>query len=178
MSTLAPFLGYESQDNPLTAIAHPRELHPAFQPFIDWTLGNVRKPFEQEISMVRRLLRDVDRIAGVLILGWRGGYDSSNPKDPWNEELVPSMMDIIDKRSVPIMMAVHREQFAQRHLSSSELLRRMKSLDCCFVYSRVQQFVTALFHDCCRHFPFPKLTRTHEIWANNWFLPMKERFHA
>jgi hypothetical protein len=177
--TLAPFLGFEAQAYPLTRIPHPKQLKRTFTPFIDWTFNNKRDLFRREIEAAKRILSDVRSIAAILIVGWRGYYNSAKTDDPRNEELAPDLLRLVGGRHLPpIFMAVHQRQFRLASLRTSALMRRIIAQGNCFEYSNVDHFVTELLFKACRNFPFPSLTKQHEIWANHWFLDTKEPTYA
>jgi len=178
LNGLAPFLGYESSCHPATAIGAPSHLEPTFVPFIDWTFDNIRDLFDREISAVKAIIQNTNEVAAVLLVGFRGYYNNLDSSDPWNEELVPVLDDLQSKGNIPLLMAVHNNQYSQRSDPESWFMRRLISAGSCEHFDAPEQFVEALFRDNSQRFPFGYAKGTHSIWRSHYFLTMSEGRHV
>jgi hypothetical protein len=177
--TLAPFMGYEERQYPKTQFALPSSLNPQYEPFIDWTYGSKRACFEREIRAASHVLKDKQSVAAIVIIGFRGYFDEKNPRNPWNEELVPVINKLIDDGNIPIFMALHRQQYNEINEPTSKLPKRLDSSGCCYVYDDVGAFITELVNrPNCKHFPFATCFNEYGIWMNHWFMVEGERVHA
>src|SRR5206468_3740374 len=70
----------------------------------------------------RRVLLNRTAIKAIILVGFRGYYNAADPNDPWNEELVPTLNDLINSGFNEIFMAVHEKQAAKRNEPTSGLM--------------------------------------------------------
>lgn len=169
-----PFLGYESEIYYRTNFKRGR-LDSTFIPYIDWSFGNNRSLFQREISGARAALFNPRSLAAVVMVGFRGFYDSTI--HPWNEELVENINHLLNSGYEKIYMAVHENQYAAIKEPSSMLMQRLDSLNHCWTYRSVQHFFYSFFSTFSKYFPISFVEDEYRHWKLYWFLVGKEKAH-
>jgi hypothetical protein len=178
LDTTSPFLGYEALEFPGTNFPDHNRLDATFEPFIDWTYGNDRTLFTREIAEAKKVLRNTRSTAAIVLIGFRGYHNPSNPHDPWNEELVPVLQDLIKSGFDKIFMAVHQNQAAKLGDSTSQFMTERFSAGRGVSFADAGAFMEELVMKHTSHFPYLLVDAEFEKWANYYYLTTPERAHV
>lgn len=113
-----PYLGYYAHTLRGLNLPKDRDVDKRLLYYIDWNFpGRHREPFRREIEGAMGAIRGAEKKV-VLLLGFSGFFDESNPNNPRNEELVPLLLDLLT-RNTNIYMALTEDQYARVHDGSS-----------------------------------------------------------
>jgi len=178
LHTIAPFLGFEQTEFPHTLFPNYDTLGGMFAPFIDWTYANNRDPFKREIDAVTKLLKDKSRWSAILLIGFRGFHDPTDPHNPWNEELTPVLLNLIDDGCTNIFMAVHQAQYGHLADKESVLMRRLEDIGRCASFDDMHKPFVNIFARHSHRFPYALTLTEYKKWANYWYINTKERSHG
>jgi len=179
--TVAFSQAFKAELYPKTPYPRYDQIDKMFHPFIDWTFQNDRSVFSREIEAVKDLLSParISEIAAIIIVGFRGRFDTSDPSHRWNEEIVPPILELLKIGYDKIFMAVHEDHLkiekGKRHLF--ELIRRLHAAKKCYSFQESKEFIDAVLA-ISGHFPLDAMLNEYRKWANYWYLPMKEVPHV
>jgi len=178
LPTTCPFLGYEALEFPNTRFPNYHRVDATFQPFIDWTYENDRTLFKREISMATRILTNTENLAAIVLVGFRGYYNSTDLSDPWNEELVPALQALIKRGFDDVFMAVHEKQAAKMEDPTSELMADRFANKRGVSFADAGALMEELTRRYTKHFPYLTVDAEYEKWAKYYYLTLPERPHA
>jgi hypothetical protein len=174
---MTPSLNYEAVVHTGTTFAAPETLKQQFEPFIDWSYNNDRVLFNREIEFAKKIFANPKKIAAVIMIGFRGYYNFENPSDPWNEELIPSLVALLDKGFNDIYMAVHQKQYKLKDEPSSKFMSNLISKGRCFAYTTAEEFMGSLCTKS-KHFPIDYAKQDYALWRHYYFPRKGELIHA
>ena len=178
LPTTCPFLGQEATENRRTRFPNFHQLEPTFQPYIDWNYSGDRSRFQREIDAVKSILKTPKHFAGIVLLGFRGYFNSANPSDPFNEELVPILQKLITSGFNNVFMLVRRGQFISAQSAAFELLHERFQSGRGMTYSNAGSTMRDLLSIYSHRFPYNLVDAEYAKWANYYYLSTKEATHA
>jgi hypothetical protein len=175
--TQAPFMGFEIARYPKTSFADQSDLVGGFRPYIDWTWDNDRIRFRREIDGAKAVLASPAKIAAVVLVGFSGYFNDRNPKDPWNEELVPAIRNLRANGFRNIYMAVHENQIARISRPAYGLMREFEREKRCWSFRVSGDLIGDLVTKFSRKFPCDYAETEYTKWRR-WYLRMPEATHV
>lgn len=178
LKTTCPFLGYEATTHSGTHFPDHDDLDDTFEPFIDWTYHNRRDLFAREIGAVKKILANSRNVEAIILVGFRGYYNPSDPNDPWNEELVPPLERLIAGGFSNVFLTVHDNQAATLGEPTSRLMRERFSSGKGISYVDAALMMRELLSRHSNRFPYALVDSEFAKWANYYYLPGKERAHV
>ncbi len=170
-----PYLGWERDFFVDTTFHDERELDTVFSHHIDWNYNNDRRPFNREIESVKEILKSSDDLAGIVLLGFKGYYNTTNPNDPNNEEIVPLLLDIAEQSKTDIYMIVTRRQYSDPR-PVKPLIEELKRQSRCYASWDISYTIGEILDNGI--FPFDEALYQHKISCKLWYVDMEGSEYA
>ena len=170
-TSIAYHKGYEIDTHRKSGLPKPEDLSWTPKHFIDWSL-KCKVPFSREIqgaSNVLSLANVMDNIAAIIIVGFRVRFDPTDPGHPYNEEIAPYLIELLDEGYTDIYAGIHTDHFNDIDLPKSYLLKRLTVMDNTFHYGTESRHFFDKIIIGSKYFPRYKAKSMYDRWSNYWY---------